>query len=346
MDTTIIRRKDSNKTPRGNKTTTVIIPAFNEESGLENVLDKLENHLDGSFDILVVDDGSSDGTAAIVERKQNVRLVQHTHNCGYGAAIKTGVSLVETEWVAFFDADGQHSPKDLIRLLGADESADMIVGARDHWFSDNWRRTPGKFILKLLAIFLTGTRIPDLNSGLRVVNRRVLLRYLHLLPNGFSASTTMTMAFLARNYSVRYLPIKSNKRIGKSSVNQLRDGYGTIVLMLRMIILFNPMKFFGLFSFVFISIGSVYGMVKLIETGVGLSSGALLILFIGLLGFIFGLLCDQISSLRMERFEMPDAMQRIQACTCAPPDESVKAKQYDVRYDSYSADRPTNRKIK
>jgi glycosyltransferase involved in cell wall biosynthesis len=212
--------------------------------------------------------------------------------------------MAKSDWLCFFDADGQHNPEDISRLLAACEQTDMVVGARRNAASLLWRRSLGKLVLHHLANFMAGRKIPDLNSGLRLVRREVIMRYLHLLPDGFSASTTMTMALIVRGYDVIYIPIEAKHRQqGHSQVRQLQDGGNTILLMLRIMLLFNPTRFFLPLSAAFFCVGTVYGIYKIFEVGLGLSGGSLLLIFIGLFAFVLGLLFDQIASLRLEKLE-------------------------------------------
>lgn len=293
---------------------TLIVPAYNEEPVLGRVLEELLATLPAErFAILVVDDGSTDGTAAVAARFQpRVTLLRHKRNYGYGASIKTGVLASTTEYLCLFDADGQHDPADVERLLAAGEENDMVVGARNLGGFRNLRRAPGKLVLHMVANLLAGRYIPDLNSGLRLFRREVLTPYLHLLPDGFSASTTSTMILLSRGYLVEYIPIQTRQRVGVSQVRQLRDGAATLLMILRMVLLFRPVRFFSLVSAVLILGGSLYGLNRLMLAGsTGLSGGSMLIILLGVLFFIFGLLTDQIASLRLERFETPNLNRRL-----------------------------------
>lgn len=294
---------------------TIIIPAYNEQGSIKQVLEELIQLYHNKAEIIVIDDGSSDNTTAVVRNFSQVRLICLKRNYGYGAAVKTGIIEASHELVCLFDADGQHNAADVQRLVNAIGSCDMAVGSRGISAFKNLIRAPGKLVLHVIANFLVGKRIPDLNSGLRVIRKDVLLAYLHLLPDGFSASTTTTMILLSRNYDITYVPIATARRIGKSQVSQIRDGYSTTMLIVRLILLFNPMKFFSWFSFTVVGLGSIYATYKLVQTGAqeGLSVGSLLIILSGVLSFIFGLICDQIASLRLERFENVNRQKHFEA---------------------------------
>jgi len=291
----------------------IIIPAYNEGKSLRSVLDDLTRTFVDRAEIIVVSDGSTDDTAGIAKSFSMVRCFEHNRNRGYGASIKTGIRQANANLLCLFDADGQHHSTQVARLLDEYHGEDMVVGSRGAGAFKNLYRAPGKLILQLVANFLAGVHIPDLNSGLRLIRRDVILRYVHLLPDGFSASTTTTMVFLTRKYDVKYVPVITRQRRGKSQVRYLRDGINTIILILRIIMLFNPMKFFLTFSAFFVSAGLSYGIYKLFTNHqAGFPVGALLVVSTGVLSFVFGLLADQISQLRMERFEVKDYLKKEQ----------------------------------
>jgi glycosyltransferase involved in cell wall biosynthesis len=286
-----------------NKKLTIIIPAYNEEKAIKKVLHDLIGKCGDFAKILVIDDGSTDRTAELAQEVEGVRLVKHRNNYGYGRSIKTGVLLSDTEYVCTFDADGQHKPEDVARLFEHVQEGDMVVGARGFSAYKNLRRAPGKMILYLVANMLVTEKIHDLNSGLRVVRRKIALRYLQILPDGFSASTNMTMCLLSRNYHVVWVPIQVEKRTGTSHVKIFSDGFNTLMLIIRMILLYNPLRFFLPISLILLTFGLVYGVYKLMQVGVGLSVGSMLILMMGFICFLLGLISDQISSVRLEKNE-------------------------------------------
>ncbi len=193
---------------------TIVIPAYNEAEHLGGVLETLRAAM-GSIapEVIVVDDGSSDRTTEVA-RQAGARVITQPRNRGYGAALKRGIREVTTEHVMTLDADGQHRPDDAVRVWESIEHHDMSVGERTKLVHSPMWRMPGKWVLGWMARKLVGRKIPDLNCGLRVIRTEVARRYLHLCPDGFSFSTTMTMALLCRGYDVRFVPIEVKKRQG------------------------------------------------------------------------------------------------------------------------------------
>jgi len=280
---------------------TIIIPAFNEERAIGQVIADIQAVCGSSIhEIIIVDDGSTDDTAAIAAAA-GCRVIRHSHNRGYGAALKTGIRAAQTDYVLTMDSDGQHHAEDVLNLWEKVGSRDMVVGQRTSLIHSPLWRMPGKWLLTLMANYLTGQTIPDLNSGFRLMRRETVLKYIHLCPEGFSFSTTITMALLYRGYDVAYVPIKVRKRIGASSV-RLRTGLQTIILILRIATLFDPLRIFIPASVFIGLIGMLWGIPYALM-GNGISVGTMLAIVTAILLFGLGLLCDQISQLRLERFE-------------------------------------------
>lgn len=230
---------------------TVVVPAYDEERGIEGVVRRLFG-LDLGFplEVLVVDDGSSDGTAAVLARLApefpRLRLARHAVNQGYGAALKTGFAQARTDVVVITDADGTY-PEDRIAELVAriDDGADMAVGARTGAeVHIPLLRRPAKAFLTRLAAFLAGTPIPDLNSGLRAFRRDFVLLYRPILPQGFSFTTTITLAALTNHHRVDYVSIDYAARAGRSKIRPVRDTLGFLSLIIRTVLYFNPLKVF------------------------------------------------------------------------------------------------------
>lgn len=283
------------------KSLTVIIPAYNEEEAISGTIENLKPFIEKyRWNILVVNDGSTDRTKEVLSGLGFIKVIDHKLNRGYGASLKTGIQNSETEIISFLDADGQHDPKDLEKMWLAYNDQDMIVGERVKGSHISLIRAPGKFILSKTANFLTGRKIPDLNSGLRIVKKDTLVKYLHLFPEGFSFSTTSTIALLSDKKTVDYFPIQTRKRLGKSSVSQIRDGFNTLLLILRLIVLFNPLKVFIPSSFFLVIIGMIYEIIwgYILSPHIRLLPGALMTILTGIIIFFFALIMDQISQIR------------------------------------------------
>jgi len=278
----------------------IIIPAFNEEDGIARVLDRLTTQFTDS-EIIVINDGSNDKTPEIL-KQFDIKVIHHSVNKGYGASLKSGIKAATNEHLIFMDSDGQHRSEDINKLLSELEKSEMVVGARTAKSHRPLARRPGKLVLKVISQILSGRKIPDLNSGFRAVKKSAIEKYLHLLPQGFSASTTMTLIFMTRGYSVKYIPIETKKRVGKSSVKPFKDGFSTILTMFRLITLINPLKIFIPSSLILFLLGIIWAIPYLINRQ-GLTVASLFLMLSGLLIFFMGMIADQISQLRLEKYE-------------------------------------------
>ena len=276
----------------------IIIPAFNEEEGLDRALGRLMPIArEKRYEVIVIDDGSTDRTAAVAER-HGANVVAHPANKGYGAALKTGIRRASHELILMMDSDGQHDPSLIDTLLRDMDRYDMVVAARKKMVGV---RAPGKKMLSLIANFLSGVKIPDLNSGLRVFRKSTIRSFLHFCPNGFSFTTTITLAYLREGYSIKYIPIDVEKRIGRAStVAFLQDGYKAFLLIIRVIVLFNPLKVFMPASLVLFAAGTIFSIYGVIAFGRVPNMGVLTILS-SIILFFMGILADQISAIRRER---------------------------------------------
>lgn len=271
---------------------TIIVPAYNEADGIGEVLDTIITCMHGTgleYELFVVDDASTDGTSEIVEAK-GVRLLAHRYNKGYGAALKTGIRHSRHPLVAIIDADGTYPVDAIPRLLGCMGEYDMAVGARTgEKVKIQFMRRPAKWFLKKLADYLSGFKIPDLNSGLRVFRRELAERFFGIFPDGFSFTTTITLAALTNGYRVEFIPVNYYKRTGQSSIRPMRDFFGFILLIIRLIVYFKPLNVFLPVSAVLFVVGFTKAMIDLIHQnyfGVGsaiVMLAALQIAFLGLL---------------------------------------------------------------
>lgn len=224
----------------------VIVPAYNEEEGIIEVLKDIQKTLKGleiSFEIIVVNDGSTDRTQQRLETVKDVIVIQNPYNLGYGASLLKGIKHAKGDFILITDADGTYPCDAIPNLYKQIQDYDCVVGART---GENipFLRKPAKLVLKYLAQFLTGKKIPDLNSGLRIFRKEIVLNHQSLFPTGFSFTTTLTLLCLLHNYTITFLPIRYLKRRGISSIKPVRDFFGFIQLIFRIIIYFNPLKFF------------------------------------------------------------------------------------------------------
>ena len=227
----------------------IVLPVFNEAGHLAQEVQRIREAMEASsyaYELLVVDDGSTDGGLDELRDVEGIRLVAFDQNRGSGAARRAGTALARGDVVVWTDADMSY-PNDLIPwLVDHLPGWDMVVGARiTEGGSLKAVRVPAKWTIRMLASFLTMTRIPDLNSGFRAFRRAVAGQYLHLLPAGFSCVTTLTMSFLSNGYSVRYMPIDYSTRAGKSKFHWWRDTVLYIRQVIRMVLLWNPLRFFA-----------------------------------------------------------------------------------------------------
>ena len=289
----------------------VVIPAYNAAETLSNVLKKLLNTLQDlpvEWEILVIDDGSTDNTASLVKAfcNKKVRCLTHKRNRGYGAALRTGFLHARFPWVVTLDADGQHDPADLPKLFEVirnNKEIALVSGMRTGFHHTPLWRYPGKWIIRHMAEFLSGTIIPDFNCGFRIYKKDIAMKYIHLCTPGYSFSTTLLLALLNRGYEVVFVPINAKPRQGTTPSNvSLKTGLATILLVLRLMTLFNPLRIFLPVSLLCILLGIVWGFPYYI-TGKGLSAFTLFLLLTGVIIFFMGLLADQIAELRKEKYE-------------------------------------------
>jgi glycosyltransferase involved in cell wall biosynthesis len=241
------RPGEADGTPHpGPEPVSVIIPAYNEREGIARTVNAISSVLslaEITHEIIVVDDGSTDRTAEAAERT-SATVVSHTSNRGYGAALKTGILTASHEVICIIDADGTYPPGRIPDLLAALDTADMVVGARTGTsVAIPFGRRPAKWVLNQLANFVTCSKIPDLNSGLRAFRRGAALQYFHILPDQFSFTTTITMAMHADRYAVTYLPIDYGRRTGKSKIVPW-DAATFASLILRTAMFFRPLRVF------------------------------------------------------------------------------------------------------
>jgi glycosyltransferase involved in cell wall biosynthesis len=280
----------------------VVVPTYNEEQAVADVLHGLLSVLDGAglaeFEILVVDDGSTDDTPRIVSHIDGVTLIQHKRNRGYGATIKTGIRHARYRWIAITDADGSYPNERLPKLLAAVEGTAMVVGARTAEDAEHSRlRQLPKLFLRRYAEWLTRAEISDLNSGLRVFRDDAVRRVLYLLPDGFSFTTTLTMALLHNDEDVRFIPVGYTARVGKSKIRPLRDTLNFLMLIIRTGTYFAPFRVFMPIAAVFFAsflVSATYDAAVLNN----LTEKSLILLTLSMNLGIYALLADMIQKHR------------------------------------------------
>ena len=284
----------------------IILPAKNEAVGLLQVLPVLLSSFPEA-ELIVVDDGSTDNTGAVCEQF-GVRRLRHPYSMGNGAAIKSGARYASGEVLLFMDADGQHDPIDIARLLAKlDEGFEMAVGARSWDTHASLGRRIANNIYNLLATYMTGKRIDDLTSGFRAARARHFKRFLYLLPNGFSYPATSTMAFFRSGLPVAYVPIRAKAREGKSHIRLVNDGLRFLMIILKIGTLFSPMRLFLPLSVILFMIASGYYTFTFITEHRFTNMSALLYMS-SMLTFLIGILGELISSLHYKEAEFERRM--------------------------------------
>lgn len=292
-----------------NNSVSIIIPAYNEAAAIEMVLTELlletAKWEEETLEIVVVNDGSSDDTGKIVENIEGVRLISHRKNKGYGAALKTGIREAHGNMIAWYDADGQHKPDDLFKVVTKmeEENLDYCIGIRDKDSYEEKSRRLGKKILKHILQFITKEELRDFNSGMRAFKKEVILPYLPLLPNTFGASTVTTLLMMEQEYYGAEVSITARKRKGKSSVKQVRDGFRTIALIFQIILLFQPMRILGKTGIIMCVAGGIYGMLRALQWSNGIPTLASILIVFGFQLICFGVLSDQISKVYKQVYE-------------------------------------------
>lgn len=273
----------------------IVLPAKNEAAALQGVLPRLRAARPDD-EIIVVDDGSSDDTA-VVARAAGARVVSSPYSMGNGAAIKRGARAARGEVIVFMDADGQHDPAHIERLLQRlDQGYDMVVGARDWSGQAGVGRGLANALYNRLASWMTGLRIQDLTSGFRAVRAERFREFLHLLPNGFSYPTTSTMAFCRSAYPIAFEPIAVAKRIGKSHLRPLRDGVRFLLIIFKIATLYSPLKLFLPASLGFFLLGvGYYGYT--FATQHRFTNMSALLFSASVIIFLIGLVSEQITLL-------------------------------------------------
>ena len=277
--------------------TSVLIPAFNEADVIASVVAALRAAADW-HEIIVVDDGSTDSTSEQA-RNAGATVVRHPYNKGNGAAVKTGIRSATGEFVLIIDGDGQHRPEDALRIVSRLGEYDLVIGARSTETQATHARRFGNSALNWLASYLTDRQIPDLTSGFRGARREYLREFLHLLPNGFSTPTTTTLAFIKAGYNVTFEPVHARARVGYSKIRRARGGTKFLMIILRIVTIFSPLRIFLPISIAAFLVGMAYA-VWTIATQQHITNSSVLLIIFAVIVFLVGLISEQISALRFE----------------------------------------------
>jgi glycosyltransferase involved in cell wall biosynthesis len=275
----------------------VVIPALNESDAIATVVSALAAA--GPWrEIIVVDDGSADDTGARAQAA-GATVVRHPYNKGNGAAVKTGIRTARGEYVLIVDGDGQHQAADARTLVARLGEYDLVIGARSATTQATQARRFGNGALNWLAGYLTGRPIPDLTSGFRAARREYLREFLHLLPNGFSTPTTTTLAFIKAGYNVAFEPTDARPRVGTSKIRLAKDGPKFVMIILKIVTLFSPLRVFVPVSALTFLVGALYGIWN-VAVHSRIPNGAVLLILFALAVFLVGLVSEQIAALRFD----------------------------------------------
>jgi glycosyltransferase involved in cell wall biosynthesis len=274
----------------------IVLPVYNEVGHLRDELDRITKTMDDSeysYEIIVVDDGSTDGSSEELQSIQGIRLIQYLQNRGSGAARKAGTHQARGDVVVWTDVDMTYPNDEIPELLDQMPGWDQVVGARtSEQGSNRLLRVPAKWFIRKLAEYLTATEIPDLNSGLRAFRRDVADQYLHLLPAGFSCVTTITVAFLANGYSIKYVPVSYHPRAGESKFHWWTDTRRYLLQVVRMVLSYNPMKVFMPVSLTLLVVATAKLVYDLVDLDFRVAGNTLLLYSAGFIILLAALIAD------------------------------------------------------
>lgn len=274
----------------------VVLPVYNEQGHLREEIDRIRATLEASqysFEIIVIDDGSNDGSGERLQQVDGIRLIQFAQNRGSGSARRAGTNAARGRVVVWTDVDLSYPNDDIPRLIKEMDGSDQVVGARtSEQGTHKLLRGPAKWLIRRLAGYLMRTEIPDLNSGLRAFRRDVAAQFLHQLPKGFSCVTTMTMSFLAHGYSVKYVPIEYRPRAGRSKFHWWTDTKLYLTQVIRMVLSYEPLRFFLPVGFTLFGIGLAKMVLDWATKDFHIATNTLLVMFAAFQMFAIGLLAD------------------------------------------------------
>lgn len=285
----------------------IVIPMYNEANAIAGLLQQLSELLAAqqpvvAYEILVIDDGSYDNSANAVNHcgVSGMRLFQHPYNIGNGAAVKTGIRKAQGRFILLMDADGQHKPEDIPRLLEYADRYDLVVGARARGSDTAVHRALANTIYNAFASYVCGRKIEDLTSGFRLIRADIAKSLVYMLPNTFSYPTTMTLAVVRGGYSLKYVPIVTAKRVGRSKIKLLRDGSRFFMILFKIATLFSPLKIFIPASAFTFLVGFGYGLFKVLFLNSRYGPTSAMLMTIAGVIFLIGLVSEQITYLRYD----------------------------------------------
>jgi len=284
------------------KQISIIIPAYNEEETIATIIENLKkelNQLNLNYEIIVVNDASTDNTKEIIERIPEIKVIHHLINKGYGASLKTGIKETKFNNLLFFDADGQHRSEYIKEMIKYVDEFDLISGNRVGYKGPIIRQ-PGKKLLLWLANYLAQQRMPDINCGLRIVKKDKISKFLHLLCDGLSFSTTTLLLFATEGHTIKYIPVTINKRAGGKSTVKPKHALDTLIVILRTILLSSPLKIFLPISILLFIATLISGIYDIFVRSFNLTDQTIMLFVAFLFIFFFGLLADQTAAIRKD----------------------------------------------
>jgi glycosyltransferase involved in cell wall biosynthesis len=284
----------------------IILPAYHEEQGIAPLLERIGEvmeQLGRPWEVLVVDDGSTDGTAASA-RQAGAKVISHPYNIGNGAAVKTGIREARGRIIVMMDADGQHDPSDIARLLEQIGPYDMVVGARTKESETSLHRDLANKVYNWFASYICNREIEDLTSGFRAIKADAARAFLYLLPNTYSYPTTLTLSIVRSGRSLKYIPVRTVRRVGRSKIRLLRDGTRFFFIIMKIATLFSPMKVFLPVSALMFLTGVGYGLIRILFFGGRYGPTSAMLITMSVVVFMVGLVSEQIAQLRFDRSEL------------------------------------------
>jgi len=283
----------------------IVIPIYNESDSLKAFLPQLVDFAQAhNWSLILVDDGSKDDSLTQLKNFENqntIKVISHQINRGYGAAIKTGIKAVESPWLVTIDGDGQHNLEDIIKVfeVAKTDDFDLVIGNRNHEGKEDSFRKAGKGIIKSFAKLLMPMPIEDLNSGFKLYKTALAKKYAPLTPDSMAYSDVISLVFVSQGHKIAETPITVNPRkLGKSTIN-INTAFDTLLQILNIAILFNPLKVFVPIALLCIFVGFAWGL-PIVISGRGVSVGAMLAIVVGVIVFSIGLIAHQLSALRLQ----------------------------------------------